>query len=320
MTARVENKLSRVEVVRKPDSQVVARLPAAKEVVRRVAVDRVHNCVLCNDKDGRSMNLGSGLWDIKYHYAVCYYNAGAMFDIVDPGAENKAEQGVVDEVLRFRYTCPIKKKCSMNEGSKPKQMGYKQYAIHAGHEHNMVELAMQRDAGHAKEMAPVLEALAAARLAEELDEPSLPPVLVEETHACLLCGGRDNKEALTLSLEGDRILSARYHYAQCYYGLAVYWSPGPNGEPILYNPGEKNTDSEGKPVDELGANVKYRCEEVLPNKKRCEATKKRSMGYKEFCIHSANVHGGLVEALLRDEREELRSLAPKFKAIRARLC
>ena len=45
-------------------------------------------------------------------------------------------------------------------------MGYKQYAIHAGHEHNMVELAMQRDAGHAKEMAPVLEALAAARLAE----------------------------------------------------------------------------------------------------------------------------------------------------------
>lgn len=40
--------------------------------------------------------------------------------------------------------------------------------------------------------------------------------------------------------------------------------------------------------------------------------------YKEFCIHSANVHGGLVEALLRDEREELRSLAPKFKAIRSR--
>ena len=74
---------------------------------------------------------------------------------------------------RFRYTCPIKKKCSMNEGSKPKQMGYKQYAIHAGHEHNMVELAMQRDAGHAKEMAPVLEALAAARLAEVASLPVL---------------------------------------------------------------------------------------------------------------------------------------------------
>ena len=32
---------------------------------------------------------------------MCYYNAGAMFDIVDPGPQNKAEQGVVDEVLRF---------------------------------------------------------------------------------------------------------------------------------------------------------------------------------------------------------------------------
>ena len=32
---------------------------------------------------------------------MCYYNAGAMFDIVDPGPANKAEQGVVDEVLRF---------------------------------------------------------------------------------------------------------------------------------------------------------------------------------------------------------------------------
>ena len=42
--------------------------------------------------------------------------------------------------------------------------------------------------------------------------------------------------------------------------------------------------------------------------------------YKEFCIHSANVHGGLVEVLLRDGREELRSMAPKFKAIRARIC
>ena len=34
---------------------------------------------------------------------VCYYNAGAMFDIVDPGPDNKAEQGVVDEVLRLDF-------------------------------------------------------------------------------------------------------------------------------------------------------------------------------------------------------------------------
>ena len=96
-------------------------------------LSQVHNCVLCNDRDGRSMNLGSGLWDIKYHYAVsvmitknfhfhisceerfsmedilndrnlfqvCYYNKGALFELVDPGPENKADRGVVDEVLRF---------------------------------------------------------------------------------------------------------------------------------------------------------------------------------------------------------------------------
>ena len=39
-----------------------------KEIMMKLP--QVHNCVLCNDRDGRSMNLGSGLWDIKYHYAV----------------------------------------------------------------------------------------------------------------------------------------------------------------------------------------------------------------------------------------------------------
>ena len=45
-------------------------------------------------------------------------------------------------------------------------MGYKQYAIHVGHEHNMVEIAMREDTIHAKEVAPVLKALTAARKAE----------------------------------------------------------------------------------------------------------------------------------------------------------
>ena len=56
------------------------------------------------------------------------------------GCPRKVDQFQTLSITRFRYTCPIKKKCSMNEGSKPKSMGYKQYAIHAGHEHNMVLL------------------------------------------------------------------------------------------------------------------------------------------------------------------------------------
>ena len=68
--------------------------------------------------------------------------------------------------IRFRYMCPIKKNCSVNESKNPKPMGYKQYAIHVGHEHNMVEIAMREDTIHAKEVAPVLKALTAARKAE----------------------------------------------------------------------------------------------------------------------------------------------------------
>ena len=78
----------------------------------------------------------------------------------------------------------------MNEGSKPKAMGYKQYAIHAGHEHNMVELAMREDAGHAKQIEPVLEALAAARLAEvrllTIPNSLLVPVIVAKSTKRLL--------------------------------------------------------------------------------------------------------------------------------------
>ena len=37
----------------------------------------------------------------RNHYKVCYYNNGALFELVDPGPENKAERGVVDEVLRL---------------------------------------------------------------------------------------------------------------------------------------------------------------------------------------------------------------------------
>merc|ERR1719319_1584934 len=58
---------------------------------RPMEVDRVHQCLLCSDRDGRGLNLGRDIWDLKYHYAVCYYNQGAMFAIVDPGAANTRE-------------------------------------------------------------------------------------------------------------------------------------------------------------------------------------------------------------------------------------
>ena len=106
--------------------------------------DRVHNCVLCCDRDGMNLNLGSGLADLKYHYSVCYYNTGVFYRLVDPGQSNTVEGGVREEVglpslfiplllllplllqvTRWRYTCPFPSgTCSKTDG-RGRPMGYK---------------------------------------------------------------------------------------------------------------------------------------------------------------------------------------------------
>ena len=75
----------------------------------------------------------------------------------------------------FRYTCPFEK-CSKNEG-KVKTMGFKEYAIHCGHEHSMVEVAMAAD--EKRDMSVVVEALQEAREKEgKGGELLMPPVKV----------------------------------------------------------------------------------------------------------------------------------------------
>ena len=77
--------------------------------------------------------------------------------------------------LLLRYTCPFEK-CSKNEG-KVKTMGFKEYAIHCGHEHSMVEVAMAAD--EKRDMSVVVEALQEAREKEgKGGELLMPPVKV----------------------------------------------------------------------------------------------------------------------------------------------
>ena len=40
------------------------------------------------------------------------------------------------------------------------------------------------------------------------------------------------------------------------------------------------------------------------------------MGYKEYCIHTSNTHGGLLKVLEAEDRQELRQLLPRFREIR----
>merc|ERR1719228_613772 len=105
-------------------------------------IDKIHNCLICDSKEGKNLNLGSGIKDLSYHYSVCFYNQGGYAWIVDPGKDNVDELGRAIEEYgkKFKYTCPIAS-CPKNQG-RVKSIGFKEYCIHAGVAHHMVERAM----------------------------------------------------------------------------------------------------------------------------------------------------------------------------------
>ena len=69
----------------------------------------MHNCLLCEAKEGRNLSFGSGLMQLHNHYSVCLYNRGQFTSIADPGEGNKDFEGkAVDEYGRkFSYKCPV---------------------------------------------------------------------------------------------------------------------------------------------------------------------------------------------------------------------
>jgi len=259
-------------------------------------VDKIHSCVFCDTKEGKTLNLGSGMQDLRYHYAVCYYRRGNFFSVIDPGKENMDEEGkVIDEFgRRFRYKCPIQN-CHKNQG-RGKTSGYKEFCIHTGVAHHMVEYLLSQEEDPLPGMEEVRQAMETVREKDGGKMGPLPPVPVEEIHTCLLCKGKD-KEGLNLSFAGYKLCQTRYHYASCYYDSGVYLD--------LYSPGKANRDEEGKVIDVMGRRVKYTCNE------KCSL--KREMGYKELCIHMSNEHGGLEAVMMNDERPEVRQILEKLR-------
>jgi len=283
----------------KPKVEVKPKVDVKKERTGP-RIDKVHNCVLCNDKEGRNLSFGTGLSELRNHYSVCLYNFGWFVGVLAPGAENSTAEGrAVDEFARqWRYKCTVPN-CPRSE-SKARPIGFKEFCIHAGVAHHYVELAMARAVPTKPKLVEVLETVAEARRAADEDGleevVEMPDVTVEEIHTCLICGGKD-REGRDLSLDPNKLWSVRYHYAGCYFDTGVYLK--------LYPPGEANME-EGRVKDALGKEVKYTC-----NNDRC--TMKRKVGYKEFCIHMASYHGGLEEVMKEDEREEIRALVPKLR-------
>ena len=99
LSAPAPKRLRAAVLKNKPD--ISGDISEEEEEGERVVVSEkaLKNCVLCSDKEGRNL---AGLWDVKYHYAVCYYNAGAMFEVVDAGDDNSREGGVREPVQKFR--------------------------------------------------------------------------------------------------------------------------------------------------------------------------------------------------------------------------
>ena len=267
-----------------------------------LSVDKVHNCLICGgkSKEGRNLNLSDKLNEVKYHYSVCYYTEGGFHDLVDAGPLNQGDKAE-DVGSQFKYKCPFDS-CSKSvsgRGGTKMLMGYKAYVIHVAVVHHQLEAAMSRDGRPG--IGEVRAAIIQARREEGGLFETMPPVLFEEVHDCLLCKG-DKKDGKNLSFNPEKILTLRYHYASCYYERDIYLEKYPL-EP-------DNKDTNGKPIDHLGRDFKYTCEEKKCNNRR------RKMGYKEWCIHRASDHGGLIEIMSHDDNEAIRNVGKRLESYR----
>jgi len=265
------------------------------------SVDKAHCCLVCNGKgeigsEGRNLNLGSGLYDTKYHYTMCVYSKGWLMKLIDPGQGDGIELKDLDEYGNsYKYKCPFIG--CYKSMPRCKSMGYKEYAIHVAVQHNIIEKWMLEDGRQG--LSQVIGALRESREQEGWELEDLPALQVESIHTCLVCKG-DDKDAKNLGFEGTKLFSTRYHYASCLFEENIV----PFTD--MYPPGEKNLTKNGKVKDLLGREVKYTCHE-----RGCKT--KRKMGYTEFATHAANEHGGLEKIMLKDTRSEIRELVSKIR-------
>ena len=284
---------------RAPAPPVVVKNPStasnknSTKVYNKPKVERMMNCLLCSNKDGKNL---SGYDAVRYHVSVCLFATGAYVPFLPH------KQGQVTEIeeygRQFRYKCQVEN-CEKSS-SKSKAMGYREFSMHMGSNHGILERwAEKSDKDGAKELYHSLK-----NWREQKGEtfPENPNYSVEEVHTCLLCHGEGDggKETKALSFAPDKIKSTRYHYASCLFdfGDGVYLEK--------YKPDPENVDADGTINDLLGKKFKYTCEE-------CPSKKPRPMGYKEFTTHMAHQHGGLEEILSEHKDPKLRDLVKRMR-------
>ena len=117
----------------------------------------MHNCLLCEAKEGRNLSFGSGLMQLHNHYSVSTIAASSP-----PLPTLDFEGKAVDEYGRkFSYKCPVPE-CPRSI-SKAKPVGFKEWTIHAGVTHHLVEKVMEEEAVKTPAMKEVLAEVARVR-------------------------------------------------------------------------------------------------------------------------------------------------------------
>ena len=285
------------------------------EVLITPDINKPFNCFICDgrERDGRNLNMNKKLSEARYHLALCYYGERRFLNIIDAGPLNRNQHGFpIDEIgTQFKYRCPFPT-CPKNTNTRGGQQtsGYKAYSLHLARDHHLLEvvLADDRRAGAAEVRAAVIQ----ARRREGGLLERVPEVQFEEVHVCLVCNG-ENKEGKNLSFDPNKISSMRYHYASCFYDTGVYLLE--YSEHLQLDKNEehkKNIGDDGQPKDVLGTVYRYTCKV-----KKCSASSRsrKTMGLKEYCIHTASEHGVVIQIMLESEREDLRKVGIRLKAI-----
>ena len=251
-------------------------------------VERLFNCFFCTQKEGKNQ---SGF----NHMAVCLWSTGAYPKYL-PTGDKSDKLGDIDENGRkFKYYCKVPN-CDRN-GPRSKPTGYKDFSIHCGWKHGILERwAQESDSDEAKHLYTVLRTRR-----EEAGEqlPPIPAYEIEEVHSCLLsCGTKD------LSLAPEKIQSTRFHYSSCLYeqGGGVYFEKYKDEN----HPDNFNEDGI-TPKDVMGTFYKFTCELCPPSNRN-----RTKMSYKSYVIHKAYLHDGLQEILSQHEDENVRALVPRL--------
>ena len=269
----------------------------------QVRVAKIKNCPLCSAKKGRNE---SDVDFIKSHLSPCIYvkNGYIPFLPHKQGDHIVKCEDILDDKRRFKYFCPYgpdngphmingeaANECFKFGDKKP--MGYKEFSIHMGSVHGVMERWAELN------NREVFEMLRAEREEKGGELPETFEYRVEEFHICLLCNGDEMDKSSNLGFDDpDKIRTTKFHYANCLFLQS----------PKLYYvqyPHKQKENENGDPEDIMGGKFKYPCEE-----KGC--TNRRQEGYKSYVIHKAKDHNGLLKLIANHENPKVRTVVNRL--------